>query len=108
MGLGGALAYLPALPFMIKVSKNKFEGVPDTVLSDALSAIFGTCHYIGESFGPLYAGIMTDAIGFRYAAGLFGLILLTYSFVFGFYSNVFVDMCRCRCSEPIDEKALTE
>jgi fucose permease len=27
MGLGGALAYLPALPYMIKVSDKKFEDV---------------------------------------------------------------------------------
>jgi fucose permease len=27
MGLGSALAYLPALPYMIKISDHKFPGV---------------------------------------------------------------------------------
>jgi hypothetical protein len=48
---------------------------------------------------------MTEALGFRYAAGTFGLILLAYNLFFGFYSGVFKEMFTCDC---VDADALKE
>lgn len=98
MGAGSALAYLPTLPYMIKSADKKFDDVRKEDLSDALSAIFGTCHYIGETVGPLYSGIMTEAIGFRYAAAIFGAIIFCYSLFFGWYSEFWAVLCSC-CSK---------
>ena len=103
MGAGSALCYLPTLPYMIKCAEKKFEDAKKEDLSDVLSAIFGTCHYIGETVGPLYSGIMTEVIGFRYAAGIFAAIIFIYSVFFGWYCDFWKVLCTCSCIAPKEE-----
>ena len=103
MGAGSALTYLPTLPYMIKCAEKKFDNVKPEDLGDVLSAIFGTCHYLGETVGPIYSGIMTEVIGFRYAAGIFAAIILVYSIFFGWYCDFWRVLCSCSCITPKED-----
>lgn len=42
----------------------------------------GTCHYLGESLGPMVGGFIVKYEGFDVGTGVFGLSILGYMTIF--------------------------
>lgn len=51
-------------------------------LSDSLSSLMGTCHYLGESLGPFFGGMIVEEYGFDNGSAFFGLTILIYMVFF--------------------------
>ncbi|CAG9312187.1 unnamed protein product [Blepharisma stoltei] len=98
IGLGGAWAYLPSLPYMIDAAAKDMKIDDREHLSDCLSTVMGTFHYVGEALGPISAGLFTEYIGFNEGVTIFGGAVLIYTVIFGLITKALVNIFRCKCN----------
>eukprot|EP00358_Blepharisma_japonicum_P006259 CAMPEP_0202943494 /NCGR_PEP_ID=MMETSP1395-20130829/3952_1 /ASSEMBLY_ACC=CAM_ASM_000871 /TAXON_ID=5961 /ORGANISM="Blepharisma japonicum, Strain Stock R1072" /LENGTH=306 /DNA_ID=CAMNT_0049641027 /DNA_START=361 /DNA_END=1281 /DNA_ORIENTATION=- len=98
IGLGGAWAYLPSLPYMIDAAAKDMKIDDREHLSDCLSTVMGTFHYVGEALGPISAGLFTEYIGFNEGVTIFGGAVLIYTVIFGLLTKALVNIFKCKCN----------
>lgn len=96
IGLGGALAYLPSLPYMIDAAAKELKIEDREHLSDCMSTVMGTFHYVGEAFGPISAGLLTQNLNFEDGAAIFGGLILLYALIYGLITKGLVKLFKCK------------
>jgi predicted MFS family arabinose efflux permease len=104
LGLGGAWAYLPSLPLMTSTTIEQNKDIDKQALSDTLSTMMGTCHYIGEAFGPASAGVLTQHFGFASGAIYFGLAVLLYCLFYAVISKQLTNIATCKWDTEADPR----
>ena len=108
LGSGSAWAYLPTLPHMIKSAQAEMNIKDKEKLSDSLSALMGTCHYLGEAIAPIFAGFFTAEMGFADASATFGWFIICYMCFFVYMSKSFQMFKHCYFVAKEDVLPLTE
>ena len=88
MGLGGALAFVPANSLMVAEGESLGLSVEES--SDPIAALSMAAFTAGAAVGPLVGGVLVDWYGFRPACAIAGLFLLGNAVV------VFVVVCGTR------------
>mmetsp|Transcript_12954 Transcript_12954/g.18903 ORF Transcript_12954/g.18903 Transcript_12954/m.18903 type:complete len:445 (-) Transcript_12954:47-1381(-) len=96
LGFGSALAYLPSLPHMIETASRDMEIQNKDVLTDCLSSIMGTCHYLGEFLAPFSAGFLTAKLGFEDSTAVFGVVVLLYSVAYALGVGALGRLYKCQ------------
>jgi predicted MFS family arabinose efflux permease len=96
IGCGSAWAYLPTLPHMIHTGLTILGYQDREYLSDTLSGIMGTCHYLGEFTAPLAAGFLTHKQGFHGATGTVGGVILLYILFYTLVSGSWKLLLSCK------------
>lgn len=104
LGLGGAWAYLPSLPLMTSTTIEQNSNIDKQALSDTLSTMMGTCHYIGEAIGPASAGVLTQHFGFASGAVYFGLAVLLYCLFYAAISKQLTNIATCKWDTEADPR----
>ena len=94
LGFGSAWAYIPSLPYLIDSASEELINADKEHLSNALSTIMGTTHYLGESVGPIVGGIMCHVLGYENGYALFGVCILVYFVIYGVLNNEFADIAK--------------
>jgi len=107
LGCGSAWAYLPTLPHMIKSAQVQLQIKDKEKLSDSLSALMGTCHYLGEAIAPIFAGFFTSQMGFANASATFGWFIVLYMLFFLYMTKSYQMFQSCYFVAE-DIKPLTE
>lgn len=98
IGCGSAWAYLPTLPHMIHTGLTILGYEDREYLSDTLSGIMGTCHYLGEFIAPIAAGFLTHRLGFHDATGAVGGIIILYILFYTIVSGTWRLFASCNFS----------
>lgn len=88
MGFGSAWAYIPSLPYCIDESLENIPNADKEILSNTLSTIMGTTHYLGETLGPIIGGIFCYTMGFQNGYANFGFLILFYFVIYGFLNEI--------------------
>lgn len=104
LGLGSAWAYLPSLPFMTQSVTEQYKDIDKSALSDTLSTMMGTFHYIGEAVGPASSGLLTKNFGFATGAYYFGGAIFGYCVVFTLVSGLLLRILKCNFNNTSDPR----
>ena len=86
IGFGGVLITIPGIIDIMNILKEKLK-LSEVQANDNASAMYNFASALGEAFGPLMGGYITERHGFEQACFMTSLINFIFSFVFGF-SNV--------------------
>ena len=89
LGVGSAWAYIPSLPYLIDTTLGEIPGADKELLSNTLSTMMGTTHYLGETLGPIVGGISCYLLGFQDGYALFGAIILGYAGIYWILNRKF-------------------
>lgn len=89
LGVGSAWAYIPSLPYLIDTTLGEIPGADKELLSNTLSTMMGTTHYLGETLGPIVGGISCYFLGFQDGYALFGAIILGYAGIYWILNRKF-------------------
>ena len=91
LGFGSAWAYIPSLPYLIDTASDEFINTDREAISNALSTLMGTTHYLGETVGPIIGGVSCHVFGYENVFAFFGMLILIYFIIYGVLAKVFQD-----------------
>ena len=83
LGFGSAWAYIPSLPYLIDSVSEDLINYDKEILSNTLSTLMGTTHYLGESVGPIIGGVAAHSFGYENGYAFFGMLILIYFVIYG-------------------------
>lgn len=86
IGFGGVLITIPGIIDIMNILKEKLK-LDEQQANDNASAMYNFGAALGEAFGPLLGGYLTEKQNFERACFTISLLNFLYSFLFGF-SNV--------------------
>lgn len=92
LGLSGAAINVPCL---MQLNQYVLQRNPDTdenSVNDISSAIYNFGVNLGDFFGPVAGGVVSEKYGFKYSCLFMGLVGLAYSVVYGVY--YYRDVCK--------------
>lgn len=75
-GMGAASTVIPIIPEMLDAVEGEF--VNDVAVKDAASGMFNMANGFGQIVGPVMAGALADAVGFRYCCDILALMVFVF------------------------------
>jgi MFS transporter, DHA1 family, solute carrier family 18 (vesicular amine transporter), member 1/2 len=94
LGFGSAWAYIPSLPYLIDSASEELINFDKERLSNGLSTLMGTTHYLGETLGPIVGGISCNQFGYENGYAFFGLMIFCYFIFYGVANKEFSDLFK--------------
>ncbi|OMJ88569.1 hypothetical protein SteCoe_9429 [Stentor coeruleus] len=104
LGFGSAWAYIPSLPLLIETASERMPGIDKEILSNTLSTLMGTTHYLGETLGPIVGGVSVHHFGDQDGYALFGVLILTYFLIYGIINKQFQALINRDCLVHEDQR----
>ena len=103
-GFSCVMITVPILPEVLDSISRQLPHLQGEELNNVISGYFNSCIGIGEAIGPITAGMLTEAFGFRTTFDITATCLLAYAFVFFVATRSMVDICEDpNKEEDIDE-----
>jgi MFS family permease len=90
LGVACGFMFVPSVPHMMQLARNKYGFAEDHRLNDALSSIASMSLSIGEITGPIVATVLYDMFGYAVAAEIVGFVFGTYAIVYAVFSDAIV------------------
>jgi len=75
-GMGAASTVIPIIPEMLDAVEGEF--VNEVAVKDAASGMFNMANGFGQIVGPVMAGALADAVGFRYCCDILALMVFLF------------------------------
>ena len=82
VGVGMALAMVPALPDMVNSGTEELSHIEASLISDRVSSLINFSMFVGKGVFAPFAGFLCDKIKFKSTMAIIGGIILLYLLIF--------------------------
>lgn len=105
LGVSGTTVNVPCIIELARIIKSRDLTRNDALVNDIASAIYNFGINIGDFFGPVLGGFISENYGFKWSNVAMSLLSLVYSLIYAIaYHEVFMNFFKKRKEKPLIEE----